>query len=127
MEWNEKKNENVQMDKNRGNKTITIKRRRKNSQESNKFGYFESHWICVLFVAKIPYKEADYIIITGFFSPFFLYLFFFLLFLFLNLLLSKLPGNIGWIEAPFKVSQHQTFMRPYQHSVLTATIGLLWH
>lgn len=83
MKWNEKKrNENVQMEKNRGNKTITIKRRRKNSQESNKFGYFENHWICVLFVAKIPYKEADYIIITGFFLPFLFICFFFSLFTF---------------------------------------------
>lgn len=79
-----------QMEKNWENKTIKIKRKRKNSQESNKFGYFESHWICVLFVAKIPYKEADYIIITGSFF----FIFFFLLSF--ELVLCYLVISVEW-------------------------------
>lgn len=95
-----------QMEKNWENKTIKIKRKRKNSQESNKFGYFESHWICVLFVAKIPYKEADYIIITG--SFFFIFFFFFSLLNWFSVTwLYQLNGY------PFEWFQHQTFKRPY--------------
>lgn len=94
-----------QIEKNWENKTIKIKRKRKNSQESNKFGYFESHWICVLFVAKIPYKEADYIIITG--------SFFFIFFSSLLWIGFLLPGLYQLNGDPFEWFQHQTFKRPY--------------
>lgn len=108
-----RKKKKHQIEKNWENKTIKIKRKRKNSQESNKFGYFESHWICVLFVAKIPYKEADYIIITG--SFFFIY-FFLLSF---ELVLCYLV-YISWMETHLNGSNIKLSR---DHIVLTATIG----